>query len=187
MSPGAGTAGKSKIVDSSDEEQARKASAAPQAPAPTIAPPTSRSIATQTVGTWMDHVQACAERSSVTVLDMKPVKDQFWASVLACMKMPRGGMNGDGSMHCSFEFVASNTEVVQFLMEDLPLQPNQRYNASLPPPHWEPSPSMSTYYAMTQQLLDSYFRLRRRKAASGYRGFRGSVLAAPPDTYIRHQ
>eukprot|EP00966_Prymnesium_polylepis_P068476 1590945-Prymnesium_polylepis.1 len=48
--------------------------------------------------------------------------------------MPRGGVNGGGSMHCSFEFVAVSEAAVKYLMEDLPLHANQRFNLSLPPP-----------------------------------------------------
>ena len=60
---------------------------------------------------------------------------------------------------------------------------DQRYNLSLPPPHWEASPSISTYFADTHTLLDAYMRLHRREAARGSRAYRGSVLAAAPATY----
>ena len=175
----------SRVPDSSDEEGAHGTpSARVPAAAPSTAPPISSvSVGTQTVGTWMDHLQALAASSSVTVLEMKYIKDQFWDHVLSCMKMPRGGVNGGGSMHCAFEFVAANERVVQFLMEDLPLQPNSRYNLTLPPPHWEDSPSISTYHALDLHMLDNYFRLHRRRAGRGHRAFRGSVLAAPPDTH----
>ena len=42
---------------------------------------------------------------------------------------------------------------------------------------------MSTYYAMDGPLLDSYFRLHRRDAGCGYRVYRGSLLANPPQGY----
>ena len=96
-------------------------------------PKVFRTIATQTPGTMMEHLSAFAERSSLTVVELKPIRDQFWDHVLACMKMPRGGVGGGGSMHCSFEFVAASERVVSFLMEDLPLMANHRYNLSLPP------------------------------------------------------
>ena len=86
-------------------------------------------------------------------------------------------------MHCSFEFVAVNTKVVQHLMEDLPVMQNKRFNMSLPPPHWEDSPSISTYYALDTQLLDAYFRMHRRPATMRGRTYRGSRLARPPDTH----
>ena len=68
-------------------------------------------------------------------------------------------------------------------MEDLPVNQNQRYNLSLPPPHWEKSPTISTYAAMTCTLIDDFFRLHRRKAARSSRSYRASVLANPPDNY----
>ena len=111
---------------------------------------------------------------------MDPVRDQFWHHVQSCVKMPAGGVNGKGSMHCSFAFVAANEHVVKHLMEDLPVMQNHRYNLSLPPPHWEPSPSISTYHALDLQLLDSYFRMHRRKSAPKRRWYRGSVMAAAP-------
>jgi hypothetical protein len=83
----------------------------------------------------MDHVQELAECfGSLTVLDMKPLKDQFWAHMMSCIKMPRGGLNGGGSMHSSFEMVVPNEICIQYLMEDLPLEQNKRYNLSLPLP-----------------------------------------------------
>ena len=142
---------------------------------------TSKSVATQTIGTWMDHIQARAESCGLALVELKPIKQQFWAHMLACMRMPRGGVNGGGSMHCEFEFVAANERVVQHLMEDLPVMKNKRYNLSIPAPHWEDSPSIRTYYALETHLLDSYMRLHRR--APGARAYRGSVLAAPPHTY----
>ena len=67
-------------------------------------------------------------------------------------------------MHfCSFEFVAANESVVRAVMEDLPLMQNHRYNLSLSSPHWEASPSINTYYALDSHLIDSYFRLHRRR------------------------
>ena len=127
--------------------------------------------------------QAFAVRSSLTIVRMDPIRDQYWASVLACMRMPRGGMNGGGLMHCEFEFVCANEVIVQHIMEDLPLMVNKRCNLSLVAQglsQWEDSPSISTYYADHHHLLDSFFRLHRRPAAHGHRGYRGSVLAAPP-------
>lgn len=139
---------------------------------------------TQTIGTWMDHVQAIAESvGCLTVLDMKPMKDQFWVHMISCMKMPRGGVNGGGSMHSSFEIVVPNNECIKYLMEDLPVEQNKRYNLSLPPPHWEASRTISTYHALSMPLIDSWMRLHRRRAARQFRAYRGSALAAPPDTY----
>ena len=144
----------------------------------------SVSIGTQTPGSLLDHVQAAAERMSITCVYLKPIRAQFWHHVVSCVKMPAGGVNGRGSMHCSFSFVAANEKVVQFLMEDLPVMQNHRYNLSLPPPHWEYSPSMSTYHALDTKLLDSYFRMHRRLAGKQHRGwYRGSTLAAPPGTH----
>ena len=172
-----GPSSKSVPIDSSDEEGAHLDSTPP----PTISP--TRTIATQTVGTWMEHIQALGESSSLTLVEMNPIKDQFWAHILSCMKMPRGGVNGKGSMHCEFEIVAPNEKIVQHLMEDLPLMEGHRYNLSIAAPHWEKSPSISTYHALDHQLIDSYFRLHRRPATRVHRGYRGSVLAAPPDSY----
>ena len=95
----------------------------------------------------MEHLSAYAASCSLAIVQLAPLKNQFWDHMLACMKMPRGGVGGSGSMHCSFEFVAASEEVVRYLMEDLPMMPNSRYNLSLPHPHWEASPSISTYYA----------------------------------------
>ena len=77
---------------------------------------------------------AHAERSSMALVNKKQIQMQFWDHVLSCLKMPAGGVNGRGSMHCEFEFVAGSEEIVQFIMEDLLLQANHRYNFSLPPP-----------------------------------------------------
>ena len=170
-------------IDSSDEESAPQPSAQPQ-PSPTILPEVRATKGTQTIGTWMDHVQELAECfGSLTVLDMKPLKDQFWAHMMSCIKMPRGGLNGGGSMHSSFEMVVPNEICIQYLMEDLPLEQNKRYNLSLPPPHWEDSQTISTYHALSMHLIDSWMRLHRRRAARNFRAYRGSALAAPPDTY----
>ena len=86
-------------------------------------------------------------------------------------------------MHCSFEFVAGSVSIVKHLMEDIPLMSNKRFNLSIPAPHWEESPSINTYHCLDHKLLDSYFRLHRRRAGRGYRGYRGSVLATPPNTH----
>ena len=169
-------------IDNSDEEGARL----PHAPSQTssaVPPKQSATIATQTPGSWLDHIQALAENFSLTVIEMKPLKDQFWAHFLACMKMPRGGVNGAGSMHCEFEFVAPNERSVPYLMEDLPLRHESRYNLSIASPHWETSKSISTYHALDCHLIDSYMRLHRRPAANSSRAYHGSVLAAPPDSY----
>ena len=135
-------------------------------------PENTASVATQTSGTPLDNLREYAERSFLAVIDMREVRDQFWSHILSCIKMPRGGVNGGGSMHCETEFIAGSEAIVKFLMEDLPLMPNKRYNQSPPPPHWEESPSISTYSALTNHMIDSYFRLHRRNAARGYRGYR---------------
>jgi hypothetical protein len=97
----------------------------------------------------MDHVQAAAERMSMTCVELDPIRNQFWHHLQSCVKMPAGGVNGNGSMHYSFAFVAANAKVVQHLMEDLPVMQNKRFNLSIPPPHWENSPSISTYMLST--------------------------------------
>ena len=167
-------------VDSSDEEGAHQPGYGAQAVGVSS---NSKSVATQTHDSTMELLCQFAERSSLTVVQLPPIRDQFFAHILSCIRMPRGGVNGGGSMHCSFEFVAANEAVVQYLMEDLPLEANRRYNLSLPPPHWESSPSINTYHALDSPLIDSYLRLHRRRAARGYRAYRGSLLATPPDTY----
>ena len=68
-------------------------------------------------------------------------------------------------------------------MEDLPLKENAWFNLSVPAPHWEKSPSISTYHALDTLLIDSWMRLHRRPAAVAARAYRGSVLAVAPDTY----
>ena len=135
-------------MDSSDEEPSVTATAATAGTSSRAPPPLARTIATQTTGSLMEHALEFVESSLATLVLMNPIKNQFWAHMLSCMKMPRGGVAGGGSMHCSVEFVASNEEIVQYLMEDLPVQQHHRYNLSLPPPHWEPSPSISTYHAL---------------------------------------
>jgi len=140
-------------------------------------------ISTQTPGTMLDYVHEFARRSSLSLVSLQDNRNQFWDHVLSCIKMPRGGLDGGGSQHCSFEFVAASEGVVQFIMEDLKVVQNQRYNMSLPPPHWEQSPSISTYCAIDSATIDSYFRLHRRHAARGRSVYRGSVLANPPDGY----
>ena len=102
-------------------------------------------ISTQTPGTMLDYVHEFARRSSLSLVSLQDNRNQFWDHVLSCIKMPRGGLDGGGSQHCSFEFVAASEGVVQFIMEDLEVVQNQRYNMSLPPPHWEQSPSISTH------------------------------------------
>jgi hypothetical protein len=119
----------------------------------------------------------------LAVVEMKLQRDQYFNSILACMKMPRGGVQGGGLMHCEFEFIAPSEAIVRFLMEDLPLMRNQRYNLSIAAPHWEDSPSINTYHALDCQLLDAYLRLHRRPAARLYRVYRGSVLLNPPHTH----
>ena len=159
-------------IDSSDEEGAQ-----PRMPGNTS------TVATQTPGTLLDQVQAHAESCSLAVVPMNPVREQFFQSILSCMKMPRGGVNAGGSMMCTFEFVAGTESIVKHLMEDLPLMPNKRYNPTCETPPWEDSPSINTYYALNTHLLDSYLRLHRRRAGRGYRAYRGSLLATPPNTH----
>ena len=173
-------------VDSSDEEGAHLESTttAPIRVQPPGVSTHGRTIGTQTIETMSEVVYA--ESSSITVVELQPQKLQFWDHFLSCMKMPRGGLNGTGSQHCEFEFICANERIVQYLMEDLPLRRNMRYNLSLPhntPPNWESSPTINTYYAETLTLIDSYMRLHRRESARGFRAYRGSVLAAPPGTY----
>ena len=101
------------MVDSSDEEPsfpAKSLGAAPAAPAPQIS---SVSVATQTAGTWLDVLQGLAALSLLMIVELNPIREQFWEHILSCIKMPRGGVNGGGSMHCSFDFVAASEQVVQ--------------------------------------------------------------------------
>ena len=169
--------------DSSDERGAHLESPPRPQPPPVIALQTSATIATQTVATWEDHIQALGELSSCTLVMMNPIKDQFWHHFLSCVKMPAGGVNGTGSQKCGFEFVAANEKVVQFLMEDLPCMANHRYNLTIAAPYWEKSPTISTYHALDLHTIDSYCRFHLRKAARRSRGYRGSALAAPPDDH----
>ena len=174
-------------VDSSDEEDGHPPSRyTPAAPVPLPMQSLSISVATQTPGTLLDHVLEYAARSSLAVINLKEISNQFWESILSCMKMPAGGVNGGGSMHYSTEFVAASETVVQHLMEDLPLRQNFRYNASRVTAQdaspWEASPTISTYYALESRLIDSFFRLHRRRVTQG-RTYRGSKLATPPDGY----
>ena len=183
MCPFAGLTSKAEVVDSSDGELERSnpvpAHATPLKPIP------SRTVSTQTMGSLIDHAMEFAERSLSTLVLMHPIKQQFcfWDHVMSCMKMPRGGVTGSGSMHCAFEFVAANEEVVKHLMEDLPVQEHSRFNLTVAAPHWEASPSISTYHALDSRLLDSYFHLHRRLTAAGSRAYSGSLLASPPDGY----
>ena len=172
-------------LDSSDESHSSSSLSQDDVPLArrVAAPPTTRESSTQTAGTMLEHVQWYAGHSSMAVVKLAPIRDQFWAHVLSCMKMPRGGVQGGGSMHSTFEFVAASETVVQYVMEDLSLMKNRRFNLTLPFPHWEPSPSISTYCALDQRTLDSFFRLHRRRAARGARAYRGSLLAHPPDGY----
>ena len=172
-------------LDSSDNEEGSFQPMYPMKVEPKLPPSVSHSVSTgtQTPGSVMDHIQAVAGRMSITCIYLDPIRDQFWHHVQSCVKMPAGGVNGGGSMHCSFAFVAANEKVVQHLMEDLPVRQNHRYNLSLPPPHWEPSPSISTYHALDLKLLDAFFRMHRRPSAPKLRWYRGSVLAAPPGTH----
>ena len=79
--------------DSSDEGMApiRLTSPVEIEPKPHCLPPPSTSIGKQTPGTLLDHVQELAERMSITLVHMNPIRDQFWLHVLSCIKMPRGG------------------------------------------------------------------------------------------------
>ena len=95
-------------VDSSEEEPPPLAVVTEAPYAARASRPTSSDIATQTPGNLMDHLLEFAERSSLTVVKKNPIRDQFWEHILSCIKMPRGGVAGGGSMHCSFEFVAAN-------------------------------------------------------------------------------
>ena len=74
----------------------------------------------------MEQLLALAEHFSLTVVEMEPIGNQFWAHVLACIKMPAGGINGRGSMHCSFSMDVPNESIVKFLMEDITFKPNER-------------------------------------------------------------
>ena len=175
--------------DSSEEEGAHVTSPLKAEQGSSVPRVTSVSVSTQTRGTMLDLIQTFAESSFLTVVDMNPIRNQFWASILACMKTPRGGVNGGGSMRCSFEFDCASEAVVKYLMEDLPCAQNQRYNLSTPsaawdpPVYWEKSPSISTYHIELVRTLDSYFRLHRRLAARGRPTYRGSLLLNPPDDH----
>ena len=93
-----------KIIDILSEEDMRDTSQ--QHPPPPTADDQPEIDREQTCGTMSELLVQFAERSSIAVVELKPIKLQFWDHFLACMKMPRGGLNGSGSQHCEFEFVS---------------------------------------------------------------------------------
>ena len=119
-----------KMADSSGEEGAHLDSPARAQPLPND---TSKSEVSEGNAPTPDELFALmrrfAESCSLALVPMDPIRDQFWASILSCMKLPCGGMNGGGSMRCSFEFVAASESIVKHVMEDLPLMPNMRYRS----------------------------------------------------------
>lgn len=96
-----------------------------------------------------------------TLVHQDATRGGRWWRINALLVRVRGGERGH----------------VKHLMENLPLMANQRYNQSLSPPHWEHSPSISTYWAEDSRMLDSFFRLHRRPAARGRPAYRSSLLA----------
>ena len=70
-----------RTADSSDEEGAHRPGFGPALPKKQE---NSRSVGTQTDGSMMDALAKYAERSSLIIQPMSDLKNQFWASVLAC-------------------------------------------------------------------------------------------------------
>ena len=128
----------------------------------------SVSISTQTQGTWIDNLQALGEFSSLAVVEMNPIRDQFWDSIRSCMKMPRGGVNGGGSMRCSFEFVCANEAIVKHIMEDLLCARNQRYNLTLPSAQWTPPLRLCTRRSHRQSVRTTQRTSVHWTASSAY-------------------
>ena len=102
---------------------------------------------------------------------------KWWNHWIACMRMPRGGLNGTGSQSCSFEFSAPSQGVLDRLMEGLPFRERQVFDQE----SWVPSRSIDTFYALTPQSLDSYLQLHHRPSLARIPGlYRGTRLIAPP-------
>ena len=110
---------------------------------------------------------------------------RIWAHILACLKMPRGGVNGGGSMHCAFEFVAPNETCVRYLMRHggPPSQPKPTVQPLSPPPALGKIANDQHVCGNDVHTHRRFFRLHRRKVARSSRSYRASVLANPPDNY----
>ena len=169
-------------VDSSDEEGAHL----PHAPSQTssaVPPKQSATIPTQTPGSWLDHIQALAENFSLTVIEMKPLKNQFWAHFLACMKMPRGG-----GERCRFDALRARVRGAEREISTVS-------HGRSPSPPREPLQSINCIpslgdFQFNQHLprarLPSHRQLHAPPSPPSrrfFRAYRGSVLAAPPNSY----
>ena len=82
-------------LDSSEEENGGGQASQSEAKRPPVSTTTR---ATQTRGTMMEHLSAYAASCSLAIVQLAPLKNQFWDHMLACMKMPRGGVGGGGSL-----------------------------------------------------------------------------------------
>ena len=97
----------------------------------------------------------------------------YWGHYLACLRLPRGGVNAGGSQECSFEYEAPAPSVLSQLVGGLPYRERQVWSGR---DGWISSATIDTYYAFDRHAVDHYLRLHARKclgeSASLYRGSR---------------
>ena len=106
---------------------------------------------------------------------------KWWQKFSACLRMPRGGMQGTGSQACSFEYSVPSDRVLSVLMEGLPFRQRQVWERG----NWVPSKTIDTFYALDVKTLDTYLQLHRRDALKHMPGFyRGSRLISPADSKL---
>ena len=118
-----------------------------------------------------------AKRMGLYLGGMQVQEHKWWTHFGACMRMPRGGVNGTGSQACTFEFSVPGDAVLHRLVETLPLKQRQVWDRGV----WAPSKSIDTYYALCVSSVDKYLQLHRRQALLHLDGFyRGSRLITPP-------
>lgn len=117
-------------------------------------------------------------RSAGLYLGKMDVQEQtFWGHVHACMRLPRGGVNGAGSQECSFEYQPPSQSVLEHLMETLPFRPREVWGGQ---EGWVASRTIDTYWAFDRHTLDHFLRLHKRESLQQFETlYRGSKLIRP--------
>ena len=120
-----------------------------------------------------------ARRMGLFLGPMQVQEHKWWHHFSACMRMPRGGVNGTGSQACSFEYSVPGERALRVLVEGLPHRQRQVWDRG----DWIASKSIDTYFATDVKSVDTYFQLHRRACLQHMGGFyRGSRLISPPNS-----
>ena len=136
----------------------------------------TRTVATSALVSAEKVARGWAAKHRLYFAPMSRQENIWWRHFLSCIRLPRGGLSGEGSQQCLFEYSVPSEEVLAVIMKGTDHHPKQRWNGTCTPPGWEPSPSIDTYAALTQHDVDHYLQLHRRHVSAKKWLFRGSLL-----------